>query len=242
MPAGSRTAAIALMFACGCGPNPGIQERLRQSDYQMPYAERLRFDSSAPLVVLGRVLSVTNVGRPHPSHVDPLIEVQLTRIWIDIEEVIKGNAETGPAAFYYYAVSSTKELIPPHIYLPVVGGHRIFFLDRVGATLRSVGDVFDHTLRVFTGTHPQGFCRSKEPRCCIADILLTPGRDFDRKWFPIFLGDAYYAAGVLCCKGVATRLLYALALNSDQGVATAARDIFWAESLETQLPRRRPIE
>lgn len=193
-------------------------------DYRLPYDERLRIELAAPVIVLGKVLAVTEVGEPKKSPGDPRIKTQLTRIKIDAEQAIRGVAP-GPMEFYFftYAMQNTIDLGVPR-YIPEVGQHRIYFLKRWENTHRSIGDVTNYHLPVRTGTHAAGFCQGKEPGCCIAELLLTPAKGVDKEWFVHQLGHSAYSAGVRCSPGKAQDLLRQLERNPDVQIANGARD------------------
>jgi len=216
---------VGLAVLAGCAGRTGINDYVRKSDYLMPYAERLLFESRAPIIVLGRVLDAQDVGDATPSAGDSRVIVQLTRITIDIEQVVKGIPATNPMWFYYFTFSAlNRTSLGVPCYLPAVGQRRLFFLTPAGNIYRSVGDLTDYTLPVMTGTHPKDFCRGKTPGCCIANILLVPGTNMDVRFFRAYLTYAHYAAGVLCSKTVARRLMELLERNSDKAIADAARE------------------
>src|SRR5580700_7128687 len=101
----------------------------RMLDYRLPFDQRLRFEVGAPIIVLGRVLELSNIGLPQRSQGDPRILVQLTRLTIDVEEVIKGAIRTNPTEFDLFTYSSENQIdlgVPR--YIPMVGQRRIYFL------------------------------------------------------------------------------------------------------------------
>jgi hypothetical protein len=113
--------AVATMLGLSACPQDQ-KDFFRMSDYRLPFDERLRFEVGAPVIVLGRVLAVTNIGRPKRSQGDPRILVQLTRLTVDVEEVIKGTIPTNPTEFDLFAYSSENNLnlgVPR--YIPTVG-------------------------------------------------------------------------------------------------------------------------
>jgi hypothetical protein len=94
-----------------------------------------------------------------------------------------------------------------------------------GNTYRSVGDVTDYTQRILSGVHAQDFCLGKEPGCCIAELLLVPGRDMDVDMFVADLYKAGYASEVLCSTAVAQDLVKRLTTNPDTRIADRAREV-----------------
>jgi len=220
-------AGMVLFGMVGCAPAAGLRDQLRKSDYHLPFDQKLRFEKAAPIIVLGRVLDVDEIGKPQPSRADPRIKTQLNRIKIDVEEVIKGGVSPKPMEFYYFTFSPAASEIDLGVprYLPGVGQRRIYFLKRSNGTYRSVGDVTDYTLRVSSGTHTSGFCAGKSPGCCIAEILLSPRHDVDTRWFVVDLVQSEYAAEVLCSRRTAQALMERLTRNPDLRISDRAREV-----------------
>lgn len=220
-------AVIALSSLVGCTHAADLQDQFGMSDYRLSFDERLRIEKAAPNIVLGKVLAVNEVGKPRRSPGDFRIKTQLTRIKIDVEEVIKGDVRSNRMNFYFFTYSSQNKVdlgVPR--YEPEVGQRRVYFLRPWQDSYRSVGDVTNYNLPVRSGTHARGFCQGKEPGCCIAEILLVPTQDIDVQWFVHELGPlSAYAAGVLCSPRKAQELLQQLAQNPDTRIADSATDI-----------------
>jgi hypothetical protein len=210
----------------GCGGHSGeLKEDLRIT-YE-PFDQKLRFELTAPLIVLGDVQSVSEVGHARPSAVEPRIGVQLTRVTIRVEEIIKGPLRTDELSFLYYKFSpeaSRVDLGKPR-YSPRSGQRRIFFLKPSGEMYRSIADVIDYTLRVSSGTHGRGFCSGKSPGRCIAELLIIPQRDVDIEQFAGDLVDSEYIAEVLCSRTAAENFLRALMVYPDRRVSERAREV-----------------
>jgi hypothetical protein len=201
----------------------------RKSDYRLPFDQRLRFEVGAPIIVLGRVIEVNPIGDPKRSQGDPRILVQLTRLTIYVEEVIKGTIRTNPAEINLFTYSSENKLdlgVPR--YIPAVGQLRIYFLRPLQNGYRSVGDVTNYNLSVQSGTHEKGFCKGKKPGCCIAAILLIPGQSLDVETFVAHLYDAEYAANTLCSPSAAHDLLVQLSENPNRQIADGAQELLKA--------------
>ena len=131
---------------------------------------------------------------------DPRIKTQLTRLKIDVEQVIKGDAPN-PLEFYYFTYSQENDIslgVPR--YIPMVGNRRIYFLKLTDKGYRSVGDVTNYTLTIASGHQVHGFCDGKTPVCCLAELLLVPQPDFDNKWFAgsLIIGES--VAETLCSR------------------------------------------
>ena len=227
-------AGITLAGLIGCTRAAELRDQFQMSDYRLPFNERLRVEAAAPVIVLGRVLDVKEIGQPQRSNGDPRIKTQLTRINIDVEEVIKGALPDVPVQFFYFTYSAENDgdLGVPRRYCPHAGQRRIYFLKPWEDTYRSVGDVTDYTLPVSSGMHVKGLCQGKGPGCCIAELLLVPGKDLDSYWFVADLIQAEYAAETLCSQRVARDLMQKLTQNPDQRISDRAREV-----LAGTLPR-----
>jgi hypothetical protein len=218
---------IALAGLVGCTHAANLRDQFRVSDCHLPFDQRLRFEKGAPIIVLGRVLEVNEIGQPQQSSADPRIKTQLTRIKIDVEVVIKGEVRSSSIEFYYFmfsAAASEVDLGAPR-YLPAVDQRRIYFLKPSGGSYRSVGDVTDYTLRVSSGSHTKGFCKGKSPGSCIAEKLLVPQQEIDIRWFVADLIQSEYAAEVLCSRRTAQDLMQRLTQHPDRRIADAAREV-----------------
>lgn len=224
-------AAIWTLGACTQGA--GLRDQLRRSDYNLPLDQRLRLEREAPLIVLGRVIGVTEVGRPVPSRSDARVKTQLDRIKINVEEVVKGSMSSSTLEFYYFTYSPSASEIDLGVprYLPEVGQRRLYFLKAANGSYRSVGDITNYTLRVSSGSHQRGFCAGKSPGCCMAEILLVPQPDLDIRWFVVDLARSEYAAEVLCSRNATSDLMNRLVRNADQRISERAREVIAAGAL-----------
>jgi hypothetical protein len=196
------------------------------SNYREPFETKLRMEIAAPLILLGQVLDVRDIGKPTKSAGDPRIEIQLTSVTVLVETVIKGSVDSDIVKFLYfaYARSNAADLGIPR-YTPSIGQRRIYFLRQDMGKYRSVGDVADYTLRIYSGTHASAFCQGNNPGCCIARLLLVPGPGLNSKWFAASLSEAAYVAEVLCSRTVSLDLMQRLAQNPDNEISTVARQI-----------------
>lgn len=220
-------AAITLTGLVGYTHAADLRDQLRMSDYHLPFDQRLRFEMGAPIIVLGHVLEVKEIGPPKGSSADPRIKTQLTQIKIDIEEVIKGALISNPIEFYYFTFSPSASEVDLGVprYLPDVGQRRIYFLKLVNGSYRSVGDITDYTLRVSSGSRTRGFCKGTPPGCCIAEILLMPQQDLDTAWFVLDLIQSEYVAEKLCSRRTAQDLMQKLIQHPDQRISDRARQV-----------------
>ena len=175
---------IALIGLVGCGRGADLRDQFQKSDDRRPFEKRLRFEATAPIIVVGKVLDVNDVCQPRRSS-GAGVGIQLVQIKINVEEVITGDAGLSPIEFYFFEFSpeaSEVDLGVPRYY-PHAGQRCIFFLKPSNNGYRSVGDVTNYNLRVSSGSHDKNFCDGKSPGCCIAQILLEPGKDLNVEWF-----------------------------------------------------------
>jgi hypothetical protein len=203
----------------------------------MAFDVRLQSEISAPIIVLGRVESADSVGRPRRSFGDPRIMVQLTRIRLQIEQVLKGPLGGDRLNFYYYTYSleNDRDLGVPR-FRPIPGDRRIFFLQGFDGGYRSVGDVTDYTLAVKSGYHRRDFCGGKPIGCCIAETLLTPGEGYDPRRFAPTVGQTAAVAKVLCSQDRALELVQELERSPDALISRAATEVLRPWRTYQQFP------
>jgi hypothetical protein len=222
---------LGVCSACvvACGQPTNLQDLFKRSDYRLSMRDRLRLEESAPIIVLGRVLDLKQIGQPHASRGDRRILVQLTTIKIDVEEVIKGEIRPDQMEFdiFTYSDRNRVDLGVPR-YIPTLGQRRIYFLKGAGNKYRSIGDVTNYNLPVRSGSHQKGFCNGEIPGCCIAELLLTPGPDAEVDSFAALLYEDEYAASVLCSQSTALELVRHLRQSPDARIANAAQDLIRA--------------
>jgi len=224
-------ATFVLAGLAGCTNAAAQRDQFRSSDRRLPFDQKLRFEMAAPIIVLGHVLEVSEIGQPQRSRTDGRIKIQLARIKIEVEEMIKGNVGSSPMEFYYFVFSADASEVDLGVprYLPDVGQRRIYFLKPSSGSYRSVGDVYDYTLQVSSGSHSRGFCKGKSPGCCIAEILLVPQQDYDASWFVAHLVESQRAAEVMCSRRAALDLIRNLTQHPDQRISDGAREVLAIE-------------
>jgi len=81
-------AGIVLASLPGCTRAAELQDQFRK-----------------PIIVLGHVTEVNEVGPPKRSSGDRRIKTQLNKIKINVEEVIKGDVRADEIEFYYFVFS-----------------------------------------------------------------------------------------------------------------------------------------
>jgi hypothetical protein len=182
---------LCLLAACKSGPPPA--DHIDEED--LTREVRPRFVETAPIVVVGQILSYERTGEPRRSAVKWGILVQPIRILIAVENVLKGEVSGERLEFYFFVVPTPTRVGSyehevdleriGYAFRPIPERRHVFFLKRDGRVLRSVGDVaFLYAPAVWSGSHrkltlPPGTPIGQK----ISQILLTPGEGMDRGWF-----------------------------------------------------------
>jgi hypothetical protein len=128
--------------------------------------------SNADAIVVGRATSVDAFApdRAHP-------EAGLTEVTLAVENVLRGDAPDHELRFYFYRIVGSFNGPTPNFLK--VGDRAIFFLRREQGILRSVHDFWESHTKVYSGRHDAVF-PDKEVQKTIAEIVITPGQNFDR--------------------------------------------------------------
>ncbi len=174
------TIATLCLLVGGCSGVP----RLTPYSMQEPY-ERI-FD--APIVVVGVFLSDTPVRQPVRSQRNDGYPMQLRKITVRLENVLRGNLEHGTVAVYYFACAGAYDgPIPLGSWRS--GDRRIVWLRRDSAVLRTACDGPDSCkMPVRSGAHPHYNSDPKKTLgYALADIWFTRGEGTN---------DAEFARGV----------------------------------------------
>jgi hypothetical protein len=151
--------------------------RDKRSEAALPFYQA----ASTPIIVVGKILSATDVGASHPSKWYPDDTIQLHRVRVKIENVLRGDV-TGDIAVYYFA--SVGPIGGParlgmfnqagrwHI-----GDREMFFLRWDSGVLRTICDAYAAcVISVFSGAHPEFRVAPGRPIShAIIDLLLTRG-------------------------------------------------------------------
>jgi hypothetical protein len=228
--------SLALWSLAGCSHAVQLQDRFQISEYRLPFKERLHIEAKAPIIVFGRVNSVTNIGGPKQSPGDPRVKTQLTTIGIDVLQTIKGKLNDSRLKFYFFAYSQENQVdLGVPTYTPEVGQDRIFFLEAWQGVFRSIGDVTNYNLKVRSGARGGRPCRETAAGCCVAELLLVPSDGIDVDRFVQELGPTLFAAGVLCSPQKAQDFLKQLMQHPDSRLSGAALAVH--PSLEQWWPQ-----
>ena len=135
---------------------------------------------SVPVIVVGVVKHSSWMGTAHKSRWDEDEMVQLIRVDVTFENVIKSDINSDNGEVFFYRSLRASEG-PPRLGMIGEGGtwkpgdRELFFLQKEQGHLRTICDTFRNcVIPVLTGSHPS-FRRSPNPIEDIARILLTKG-------------------------------------------------------------------
>jgi hypothetical protein len=139
----------------------------------------------APIVIVAKVISNETTGPVKPSAWVPDVSVESHKVICELEEVIRSDDQhipPGEVGFTYFGT-------PPGAYNPyhksvfqAEPGHRyLFALMRQGLELRSVGEVGNYSVSIYSGSHklPGGTPNPMKSGERIGRILLQPGDGFE---------------------------------------------------------------
>ena len=131
---------------------------------------------SAPIVVVGVLMSDTRVLGSVPKHSDRRCKLQLRKLQVKVENVLKGDVTVRPAAVYYFTFAGGFDG-PQPLGFWRVRGRRILWLRRDSGVLRTACDGWDGcTWGVYSGAHPYYSADPRKPtENAVADIVLTRG-------------------------------------------------------------------
>ncbi len=132
--------------------------------------------NSAPIVMVGVLASDTLVSRPVPMHSDPKCPLQLRRLTVHVENVLRGAPIPTVIVVYYFTWAGGFDG-PGPLGFWTVGGRRILWLRRDSGVLRTACDGWDGcTQGVWTGAHPRYKSDPQKPlEFALADLHLTRG-------------------------------------------------------------------
>jgi len=128
-----------------------------------PYDERMNTQAdAAPLLVVGLAENDERIGEPVTSRHGAM---QLHRITVHVENVLKGDAPQRTIPVYYFSYAG-----PSYGSEPLIFGRepsrRIFWLRMDGGRHRIACDGFNCALDIMSGAHP--------------GVTMTPGESIDR--------------------------------------------------------------
>jgi hypothetical protein len=164
-------ALLAFTASLGCCPSPQMTEFPARYDNQAP--EQI---VHVPIILVGVVLTHTQVGDFHPSRIEGNAPIRGFRCRIRVENVLQGNVSQGEVDIFYFIGTDSLTGGTSILNLPA-GVRRIFFLQRDGGKLRTIYDNWETTVeKVYSGAHPSFKRNPNRPVTeAIVDLLLTRG-------------------------------------------------------------------
>ncbi len=135
-----------------------------------------RSSGSAPIIIVGILRSDTLVRGPVPTHSNPKSPLQLRKLEVQVENVLKGGPIPKLSTIYYFAWAGAFDGVRP-LGLWNIGERRILRLRKDSGVLRTTCDGSDYcTGSVESGAHPSYRPDSqKSADYALADLLLTRG-------------------------------------------------------------------
>ena len=131
---------------------------------------------SAPVIIVGVIESDSVVLRPVPMHSDGRTPLQMRKMRVGIENVIRGEIKDEHVEVFYFTWGGGFDG-PQPLGMWNVGSRRILWLRRDGAALRTACDGWDGcTWGVYSGSHPHLKIEPGESTDrALADVVLTRG-------------------------------------------------------------------
>lgn len=210
-------ASLFVALNAGCDRTPHLTEFDEQSSEQA---------RSAPLVVVGVVNSDSPVGRHVPTRRNPNYPMQLHRISVQIENVLRGQITERTITVYYFGFAGGFDG-PRPLGFALGPSRRVLWLRQDGGVLRMACDGWDYcTMFVHSGAHPEYHADSaRSLDHALVDILLTRGRGAvdDLK----FAGDIERGVPDLGLQGYVIDKLKHLATTESADIRASACNYLW---------------
>jgi hypothetical protein len=130
------------------------------------------------LIVVGVVESETSVHGGRRTQRADSMPLELRRVGVRVEGVIKGQYDGAQLSFVYYRATGAWDGPAPNLLVP--GERAIFYLMREGGVLRATNDAYSSHTEIVTGKHAiQAAASAEGVRQLIARLLLLPGEGVD---------------------------------------------------------------
>ena len=193
------------------------------------------FQDAAPIVVVGVLLSDTLVLAPVPKHSSPGYPLQLRKLTVSVENVLRGNISGGTVPVYYFTFAGAFDG-PQPLGMWRVGSRRILWLRTDLGVLRTACDGWDQCTRgVYSGAHPHYTADPQKPVAyAVADILLTRGEGQINE--NRFAGSI--DSGSPGPEGYLIEKYRKLALTEGSAIKTAACTQLWINAQDRGVPAR----
>ena len=136
----------------------------------------------APIIVVASVLENIIVVSGTPAIRIPEVRLDLHRVRCKLENRLRGQLPDGEFEFYYFADSKGTNPRYKVLYSADSGGRYIFFLNFENHSLRSIGDVGEYSIEVFSGIHSE-IGDGEDLGRTVAKILFSRGEGFDPEAF-----------------------------------------------------------
>ena len=160
-------AFVPILLDSACAGRPQFNEYDEQANSQA---------RSAPFVVVGVAGSDIRIGGPVPSRHDPNYPMQLHRVDVQVENVLRGSIDERKISVYYFGFAGGFDGPRPSGF-GREPSRRILWLRKERGEFRMACDGWDHcTMFVESGAHPEYGGDPQQPLDqAVADILLTRG-------------------------------------------------------------------
>jgi hypothetical protein len=216
--------AFFLLAACRASTSP--PDLFQSSEFSRTFEDRARIELAAPVIVIGRIEGFRTVGVSRPAHEDDHILLEPMEVAIQVEHVLKGAPSGDRLNFFFYAyASNNRRDFGIRKFTPIPGQRRIFFLSRLGNGYRAVGDIVNYNILIESGYHSPTLCKDESVGCCIAKLLLTPGKGYDPINFRMQLAGEVSSASVFCSRTYSLGLVQELTQSVDPQIGRAANEI-----------------
>jgi hypothetical protein len=213
-----------LLLAAGCNRLPPIRPYDRPLEGEVTPAE------AEPLVIVGIAEGDEKIGKLVASPVSPGTRLQLHRVAVHIENVLRGSIPEHDIALYYFAFQYLNTAHPPLIF-GKAPSRRLIVLRKDGGVYRAVLDGWNCAPRIVTGAHP-GYKPDPNSSAIQYEVELNLARGEG----PV--DDAEFAEEVKMCAGygpegtaiekhTTTEKLAHLALTESGKVKSAACVALW---------------
>lgn len=233
-------AGILLLTPCGCRHVPPFVEDLRTEYFRDFPAPAARFGQS-DLVVVGTIIAVDPVGAPSRSKAKSPTQnrflIEPIRIRIGIENSFKRQPPSRILDVYGYTYShrNDRQLGHPLPFEPETGQRRLLFLRSEGNRVRLLHDVFDYSLRVFSGRHDGVDPKfASSAGAAISWTLLTRSEGSIAEGFAVRLGQYAWYAHELAGTPVTMELMGRLAADPNDQVREEATRLLSSFKYELQ--------